>query len=75
VAETPELHAAIEASAAGDAVHKNRSANPQVEKRASAEKAVSELAKTLAPGDPRLGMQLVAKHFPAVHRRWLGTET
>jgi len=34
--------------------------------------AVAELSKLLAPGDPDLGLKLVAKHFPRLSARWRG---
>ncbi|HKJ89287.1 MAG TPA: hypothetical protein VKA48_12365, partial [Gammaproteobacteria bacterium] len=38
------------------------------------DRAVRELSEALAPGEPRLGMTLVAKHFPALSARWHGVE-
>ena len=35
-------------------------------------RALAELIRALAPGDPLLGLQLVEKHFPTLARRWRG---
>ena len=35
-------------------------------------RAVAELIRALAPGDPLLGLQLVEKHFPTLAQRWRG---
>jgi hypothetical protein len=75
LAAEPDLHAKIERLAAADALHKAAHLPPQVEKRKSADGAVAELSRALAPGDPRLGLRLVAKHFPKLHGRWLGVES
>jgi hypothetical protein len=75
LAAEPDLHAKIERLAAADALHKSEHLPPQVERRKAADGAVTELSRALAPGDPRLGLRLVAKHFPKLHARWLGVES
>ena len=75
LAGNPELHQLVESLASRDAVHKSKSVRPGVERRAGVDATVSMLAKGLAPGDPRLGMLLVQKHFPKLHSRWMGLES
>ena len=70
----PGLFEEISRLAATDALHKAKAVRPGVEERAGVDGTVSMLSKGLAPGDPRLGMQLVQRHFPALHRRWQGLE-
>ena len=69
-----ELHQLIESLASRDAVHKSKSVRPGVEQRAGVDATVTMLSKGLAPGDPRLGMQLVQRHFPKLYGRWRGLE-
>jgi len=40
--------------------------------RVDYDRAVAELSRLLAPGDPDLGLKLVAKHFPKLSARWRG---
>ena len=35
-------------------------------------RAVAELSRALAPGNPLLGLQLIEKHFPTLAQRWRG---
>jgi hypothetical protein len=74
LAGNPDLHQAIEAAARGASLEKAKAANPLVAKRQSADEAVTALSRALAPGDPKLGVRLVAKHFPELHARWLGVD-
>jgi len=70
-----ELHQLIESLASRDAIHKAQTVRPGVERRAGVDSVVATLSKGLAPGDPRLGMQLLSKHFPKLHSRWMGLES
>ena len=71
----PELFEEIETLASRDALHKSKSVRPGVERRAGVDSTVTTLSKGLAPGDPRLGMQLVQRHFPRLYGRWRGVES
>lgn len=68
----PGLHRELEALAAVDALHKARTLHPAVQRGRAADDAVTALSKALGGGDSRMGLKLVAQHFPKLHARWLG---
>ena len=74
LAANPALHRKIEQLAAKDSLHKFARLPLRAMKRKSADEAVAALSKALAPGDPRLGIKLCERHFPALMNRWRGLE-
>lgn len=73
LAANTELHARLESLASKDWLHKAAAVRSDVEGRMSMDSTVAELSKALGGDDRKLGLRLVARHFPRLHSRWQGT--